>query len=110
MPSGAGTTTSRFRRLGETDRARVSFSCDGVAIDALEGDTLLTALRLSGRALRVTEFSGESRAGFCLMSACNDCLLWTGEGERIRACSTFVAQGLAVFTNAPDNLWPSPIS
>lgn len=110
MPQGAGLTSSRFRRVAETGRASVAFSCDGEPVQALEGDTLLTALRLAGRALRRTEFSGETRAGFCLMQACNDCLLWTDQGERLRACATPVAQGLAVFTQPPEHLWPRPIS
>ena len=56
-------------RLAETRRARVAFTLDGVACDGLLGDTVLTAMLVQGARLRSTEFSGEARAGFCLMGA-----------------------------------------
>jgi predicted molibdopterin-dependent oxidoreductase YjgC len=38
------------------------------------------------------------RAGFCMMGACQDCWIATAEGERLRACSTFIAPGMALVT------------
>jgi predicted molibdopterin-dependent oxidoreductase YjgC len=88
----------RFVRLAETGRARVPFELDGRACYALEGDTLLVAMLANGAALRASEFGDGRRAGFCLMAACQDCWVWTAEGERLRACSTEVAAGMRIRT------------
>jgi predicted molibdopterin-dependent oxidoreductase YjgC len=40
------------------------------------------------------------------MGACQDCWIWTTEGQRLRACSTPVAEGLAVLTRPPAHHWP----
>jgi predicted molibdopterin-dependent oxidoreductase YjgC len=94
--SGAGL----LRRVAETDRPSVAFTIDGQACSALLGDTVLTAVLTQRGQLRRNEFSGEPRAGFCLMGACQDCWIETGEGERLRACSTFVAAGMVLLTGA----------
>lgn len=92
------TGESQFRRVAERERAPVSLEVDGVAIQALEGDTLLTALMVNGRRLRESEFGDGARAGFCLMGACQDCWVWTADGDRLRACSTTVAAGMRIQT------------
>ena len=40
------------------------------------------------------------------MGACQDCWVWTESGERLRACSTPVQEGMAVLTRPPRALWP----
>lgn len=92
---------ARFVRLDETHRPCVAFEADGVALSALEGDTLLVALLANGRRVRDSEFGGEARAGFCLMGACQDCWVWTADGERLRACSTPVQAGMRILTIDP---------
>ncbi|MBF9235324.1 (2Fe-2S)-binding protein [Microvirga alba] len=89
---------NRFVRLAEHDRAEIRFRIDGRGVTALEGDTLLTAMRLNGFILRWSEFSDGPRAGFCLMGACQDCWVTTAEGGRLRACSTLVANDLSILT------------
>jgi predicted molibdopterin-dependent oxidoreductase YjgC len=88
-----------FRRLAETQRERVTFTLDGLALDALAGDTVLTAVLTHRASLRHTEFSGQARAGFCLMGACQDCWMSTETGERFRACSTFIMPGMRLVTH-----------
>jgi D-hydroxyproline dehydrogenase subunit gamma len=78
---------------------------DGHWTAAQTGDSVLAAVLLAGHVLRRSEFSGEPRAGFCLMGACQDCWMWTADGHRIRACTTRVSEGLAVLTQPPDD-WP----
>ncbi|WP_424136222.1 (2Fe-2S)-binding protein [Roseomonas chloroacetimidivorans] len=96
--------TPLLRRLGETDRPSIAFTIDGQPATGLEGDTLLTAILLNAAALRVSEFGDGPRAGFCLMGACQDCWVWTEEGERLRACGTPLAAGIRIVTReAP---WP----
>lgn len=85
-------------RLAEADRAPVSFFLDGAPVRALEGDTVLTAILTQRHALRRSDFSGEPRAGFCLIGACQDCWVRTEDGQRLRACSTRIESGMRVLT------------
>jgi len=104
LPSaGSG---GRFVRLAETARAAVHLSIDGAPVTALEGDTLLVALLTHGRRVRSSEFGDGTRAGFCLMGACQDCWVWDEAGQRLRACSTVVVDGMRVRTTPPASLWP----
>lgn len=96
----------RFVRLAETDRPSVALSIDGAPASALAGDTLLVALLQHGRRVRDSEFGDGTRAGFCLMGACQDCWVWTPSGVRLRACSTPVEAGMAVLTRPPAQHWP----
>ena len=79
--------TGRLVRLAETARPKVSFTFDGAALTALEGDTVLTAILMSRGALRQAEFGPEKRSGFCLMGACQDCWIWQA-GMRLRSAAT----------------------
>ena len=88
----------QLQRVAEQNRPRVAISIDGVAAEALAGDTVLTALLVNGRRLRESDFGDGPRAGFCLMGACQDCWVWSAAGERLRACTTYVAAGLAIRT------------
>jgi predicted molibdopterin-dependent oxidoreductase YjgC len=85
-------------RVAETGRERVSFTLDGESLDALVGDTVLTAVLTHCTTLRHTELSGQARAGFCLMGACQDCWVSTESGGRLRACSTLVQAGMRLLT------------
>ena len=98
QPPIAADAAPQFVRLTETHRKQVTLTVDGAAMTALTGDTVLSAILLHTRRVRDTEFSGEPRAGFCLMGACQDCWVQLEEGTRIRACSTFVKEGMRVQT------------
>ncbi|MDR6537061.1 (2Fe-2S)-binding protein [Variovorax soli] len=87
-----------LHRVAETGRAEISFTLDGVPCTALAGDTVLTAVLTHAGRLRRNEFSGAPRAGFCMMGACQDCWVQTAEGARLRACSTFVQDGMSLVT------------
>lgn len=95
----------RFIRLAETDRARVRIVIDGQMVAALAGDTLMVALLNHVRHLRESEFGDGKRAGFCLMGACQDCWVWTQAGERLRACTTTVEEGMHIVTTQPEASW-----
>lgn len=118
----------QLARLAETARAPVTFYLDGAPVQALTGDTLLTAILMHQRHVRISEFSGAPRAGFCLIGACQDCWVrceMTGgeaadaatsgttdrraadgaapQGQqltRLRACSTLVREGMRIVTSA----------
>ena len=87
-----------LHRVAETGRTTVRFTLDGEPASALAGDTVLTAVLTQATQLRRNEFSDEPRAGFCMMGACQDCWIATEQGERLRACSTFIAPGMALVT------------
>lgn len=100
--------SQRFVRLAEKGRARVRIVIDGQMVAALAGDTLMVALLSHTRHLRESEFGDGRRAGFCLMGACQDCWVWTASGERLRACTTVVEEGLHILTHQPEATWPNP--
>jgi predicted molibdopterin-dependent oxidoreductase YjgC len=101
--------SGRFVRLAETGRKTLVITVDGVAREAAEGDTLMVALLTGAKTLRDSEFGDGRRAGFCLMGACQDCWVWTADGERLRACTTPVAAGMSIVTQlatAGEGVWP----
>ena len=102
-------TPSGFHRVDEKGRQPISLTVDGVVISALEGDTVLTALLLSKHSARRTEWSGEPRAGFCFMGACNDCLVWREDASKIRACTTPAEDGMVLFSQVPELAWPNQL-
>ena len=89
---------AQFVRLAEDARRAVFFTLDGMPASALEGDTVLTAILTQRRALRVSDFKGEPRAGFCLIGACQDCWIRSEDGARLRACSTSIEAGMRLVT------------
>jgi 2Fe-2S iron-sulfur cluster binding domain len=91
--------TGLFQRLVARTGARVPFTIDGEAVEAREGDLLMTAILLHRPALRRFEFGGEPRSGFCMMAACQDCWVLLADGRRLRACSTPVEPGMAVIVD-----------
>lgn len=93
-------------RLAETGRAPINLFVNGCLVDALAGDTLLTAILTTAPILRQSEFGDGPRAGFCLMGACQDCWVWTESGARLRACSTPAEANMRIVTTEPEGLWP----
>ena len=81
-------------------REPIEFELNGRPCSALEGDTVLTAVLTNAAKLRESELGGSPRAGFCLMGACQDCWVLLADGERLRACTTFVEPGMRVRTGA----------
>lgn len=85
-------------RVGESERRQVRLTINGAPVQALEGDTLLTAVLLHGDRLRFSEFGDGPRAGLCLMGACQDCWVRLSDGSSVRACTTFVRESMSVST------------
>lgn len=94
-----------LRRVSTLPRSSVHLRVDGVWVEAKAGDTLLVAILAVNDRLRLNEFDGRPRAGFCMMGACQDCWVTTDVGERLRACSTPVREGLNIRTVGSP--WPS---
>ncbi|MBB4018897.1 putative molibdopterin-dependent oxidoreductase YjgC [Chelatococcus caeni] len=91
----------RFVQAVPREAERVRFTIDGKSAEAQAGDSLLAAILVQRPVLRRHEFDGGERAGFCLMGACQDCWVWSEAGERLRACTTPVAAGMAIVTEPP---------
>jgi len=85
-----------FQRAIDRGGAAVALTIDGEPVHAQRGDLLITAILLHRDSLRRFEFGPGSRAGFCLMAACQECWVRLGDGRRVRACSTPVEPGMAV--------------
>ncbi|HEY2022506.1 (2Fe-2S)-binding protein [Paraburkholderia sp.] len=100
---------ARFVRVAEAGRPTFDIEIDGRVTQAAEGDTLMVSLLAAQDALRDCEFDAGRRAGFCLMGACQDCWVWTAQGERLRACTTLAAPGMSIITRdalTGGGLWP----
>ncbi|MBD2749946.1 (2Fe-2S)-binding protein [Microvirga sp. BT688] len=87
-----------LKRLARHELPVVSFTLNGEACSGRVGDTVLTAILTQSDRLRPSDFSGAPRAGFCQMGACQDCWVLTGDGGRIRACSTALEPGMRLQT------------
>jgi D-hydroxyproline dehydrogenase subunit gamma len=99
----------RFVRVAEKARRTFDILIDGKRALAYEGDTLMVALLTSQDTLRDSEFGDGRRAGFCVMGACQDCWVWTAQGERVRACTTQAVEGMSIVTDlsvAAEGVWP----
>ncbi len=103
IPSTKERPVALLQRVAETGRAPVGFALNGQALTALAGDTVLTAVLTHGAQLRRSEFSGEPRAGFCMMGACQDCWISTESGQRLRACATFIEEGMRLVTGVEEH-------
>lgn len=95
----------RLQRLGLRQAARVEFHIDGVLAEALEGDTLLTALLTNRSDLGALGPDPRRRAGFCLMGICQDCWVRLADGRRVRACTTRLEPGMAVLLEGGEAHW-----
>ena len=85
-------------RLIERDRPSLEFNLDGAPAAALEGDTILTAVLTVRRHLAEPQLDDATRAGFCLMAACQEC--WVAvDGMPVRACGTLITAGMRVATD-----------
>ena len=84
-------------RLLDQDRPSLELFLDGTPLQALAGDTLLTAILAAGLGpLGHGEFGDGPRAGFCLMGACQDCWVFVEGRGTLRACTTLAEPGMQV--------------
>ena len=107
--------SGRFVRVAEKGRRTFEIVIDGRRTLAAAGDTLMVALLTAHDSLRDSEFGDGRRAGFCVMGACQDCWVWTADGERVRACTTPAVEGMSIVTRmgnaeeaaqAGEGIWP----
>ncbi|BAM87785.1 oxydoreductase, 2Fe-2S ferredoxin like subunit [Bradyrhizobium oligotrophicum S58] len=87
-----------LHRLVRKESPAISFLIDGEPCEGRAGDTVLTAVLCQVERLRDSEFSGAPRAGFCQMGACQDCWVQLAGGDRLRACTTPLVEGMHIIT------------
>ncbi|WP_011582948.1 2Fe-2S iron-sulfur cluster-binding protein [Chelativorans multitrophicus] len=89
-----------LHRLCVRQSVPVTIYLDGSPIEARTGDSLLAAVMSAAARLRINEFDGSPRGGFCAMGACQDCWIWVEGRQRVRACTTLVEEGMRLSTTA----------
>jgi D-hydroxyproline dehydrogenase subunit gamma len=88
-----------FARLPDLPGATVTVVIDGVPCVARAGDSVAAALFASGHlACRTTPVSGAPRGPFCLMGACQECLVAIDGHPNQQGCMVVVADGMRIAT------------
>ncbi|KJV09784.1 ferredoxin [Elstera litoralis] len=90
-----------LHRLTRHSETPLPFTLDGTPCEGRAGDSVLTAILTHASRVRTSEFSGNPRAGFCQMGACQDCWVQLEDGTRLRACTTPLTPGLRIVTGVP---------
>lgn len=88
----------RFARLTNPAPVRpIRFTFEGRRVEAQPGDSIATALLAAGSEMtRETAVSGETRAPYCLMGVCFECLVEVDGVPNRQACLVPVAEGMTV--------------
>ena len=90
-----------LRRVAARKGRALTIHFDGAPVGAFEGESVLAALLAHGARLRRFEFGPGDRAGFCLMGACQDCLVWLDDGSSLRACGVVAREGMRLSSRPP---------
>src|SRR5258705_6488084 len=88
-----------FRRLPDPGAGRraIAVTVDGVAVSALEGDTVAAALLAAGIGdFRTTPVIGSSRGPWCMMGICFDCLVTIDGAPNQQSCLLAVRDGMEI--------------
>lgn len=88
-----------FRRLADAGPAEIGILVDGTPVAARAGDSVAAALLAAGvSSCRTTAVSGMSRAPYCMMGICFDCLVTIDGAANRQACLVPVRTGMRVET------------
>ncbi|MFN0162022.1 MAG: (2Fe-2S)-binding protein [Burkholderiales bacterium] len=88
--SQGGRIAGKFQR-----GAALTFSFDGKAVEAFEGETVAAALIAAGLRATRSSPSGMPRGPLCLIGSCQECAVRI-DGRKVLACMTEVTAGLVV--------------
>lgn len=75
--------------------AEISFEFDGETYPAFDGETIGSALLRAGVLNIRNAPSGAPRGMFCLMGACQECVVEVA-GKKVEACRTEISDGLKI--------------
>ena len=80
--------------LGTSEQTPIQFEFDGQKYQALQGDSIASALLASGiRTLRYSNREGQPRGLYCGIGHCYECRLTVNGTPSIRACITPTCDG-----------------
>jgi hypothetical protein len=86
----------------------VTFTFDGLSVEAREGEPIAAALLAAGiRVFRTMPRTGEPRGGYCFVGRCADCLTIVDGESNVMACLTPVLPGTRVETQHGLGAWGS---
>jgi D-hydroxyproline dehydrogenase subunit gamma len=88
------------KRLPATREPPIELLVDGVPVEAFPGETVATALLMSGRRAFRRTAQGDLRGPFCNMGVCFECLVTVDGAPGVRACVTMVRAGMGIATGA----------
>ncbi|WHH58134.1 (2Fe-2S)-binding protein [Petroclostridium sp. X23] len=88
------------------DNKKITLYVDGKIIEALEGDTIASALLAYGKKIcRYTSKRHAPRGVFCAIGRCSDCLMTVDGIPNIRTCMTPVKNGMQIKTQQGNGIW-----
>lgn len=86
-----------FALLPDTPQERLTVIINGDAIGVPPGFTAAAAMLLHGcGATRTTAISGESRAPYCMMGVCFECLMEINGEPNQQGCLVTVSEGMRI--------------
>ena len=93
--------------LGKLEKRRmVKIIVDGKALQALEGEPIITALLANGiRVCRITKKRNEPRFLFCGIGQCTDCIMTVDGIPNVRTCVTPVRDRMQIETQIGSGKW-----
>jgi hydrogen cyanide synthase HcnA len=81
-------------------RAEMTVRLDGQAVDAAEGETVLTVIQALGLRQVARNDHNQISGAYCGMGICQCCLVKIDGRHKRRACQTLVRPGMQIETRA----------
>ena len=95
----AAPCTSLFVQSADADAQKVQIHFEGQPLNVPAGISVASALLMSGvRSFRSTPVSGASRAPYCMMGVCFECLVHVDGVPNQQACLVVPQEGMRVLT------------
>lgn len=93
--------------LGDNTRTNiVRLLVDDRPMTALDGESIATALRAHGIVInRTMPDTGSPRGLFCSVGRCPDCMMTVDGKLNVRACITWVRDGMVIETQQGHGAW-----
>jgi predicted molibdopterin-dependent oxidoreductase YjgC len=93
--------------LGDlSEKPTIHFTLDGREIEAVEGDSIASALLANGvRVFRTAPHNSEPRGPFCAIGRCPDCMMTVDGVLNVQSCVTPVRDGMRVETQQGLGTW-----
>ena len=93
----AAPCTSLFVQSADADAQKVQIHFEGQPLNVPAGISVASALLMSGvRSFRSTPVSGASRAPYCMMGVCFDCLAVVDGVSSVQSCLAPVREGMRI--------------